>query len=70
MMSSLQWGGRFSDPPDAQLLNFGSSLHEDLVLAPFDVRCSLAHVAALAGGGIITTAAVSESAGSARNDRG
>ena len=38
--------------PDPQLLAFGSSLEEDLVLAPFDVECSLAHVAALVGGGI------------------
>ena len=36
---------------------FGSSLEEDLVLAPFDVACSLAHVAAFAGGGIIPQAA-------------
>jgi argininosuccinate lyase len=48
--SSLQWGGRFSAPPDRALLAFGSSLEEDLVLAPFDVRCSQAHVAALRGG--------------------
>ena len=47
-MSSLQWGGRFASAPDATLLAFGSSLADDLVLAPFDVRCSRAHVAALA----------------------
>lgn len=52
--SSLQWGGRFASAPDAALLAFGSSLEEDLVLAPFDVRCSLAHVTALEGGRIIT----------------
>jgi argininosuccinate lyase len=46
-VSSLQWGGRFASAPDAALLAFGSSLHDDLVLAPFDVRCSLAHVTAL-----------------------
>ena len=46
-MSSLQWGGRFASAPDAALLAFGSSLEDDLVLAPFDVRCSLAHVTAL-----------------------
>jgi argininosuccinate lyase len=51
--SALQWGGRFSVPPDPELIRFGSSLAEDLVLAPFDVRCSLAHVAALRDGGII-----------------
>lgn len=49
-MSPLQWGGRFAAAPDPQLLQFGSSLEEDLVLAPFDVRCSLGHVDALAGG--------------------
>ena len=52
----LQWGGRFAGAPDAALLAFGSSLEEDLVLAPFDVRCSLAHVTALANGGIVTPA--------------
>ncbi|HEY5258898.1 MAG TPA: argininosuccinate lyase [Candidatus Baltobacteraceae bacterium] len=53
---SLQWGGRFSAPPDAELLAFGSSLEEDLVLAPFDLTCSRAHVAALRGGEIISQA--------------
>ncbi|HEY9181311.1 MAG TPA: argininosuccinate lyase [Candidatus Baltobacteraceae bacterium] len=54
MSDALQWGGRFTAPPDRALLAFGSSLEEDLVLAPFDVRCSQAHVRALAGGGVIT----------------
>ncbi len=49
----LQWGGRFNGPPDAGLLAFGSSLEEDLVLAPFDVACSRAHVLALRGGGVV-----------------
>lgn len=40
-------------PPDPQLLAFGSSLEDDLVLAPFDVRCSHAHVTAQRAGGII-----------------
>ncbi len=52
-MTSLQWGGRFNAPPDPALLAFGSSLEDDLVLAPFDVRTSQAHVAALAGGAIV-----------------
>ena len=52
--AELQWGGRFAHPPDPELMAFGSSLEDDLVLAPFDVRCSLAHVSALASGGIIT----------------
>ncbi len=52
--TTLQWGGRFTAPPDAALLAFGSSLEDDLVLAPFDVRCSRAHVTALESGGIIT----------------
>lgn len=55
MSSALQWGGRFSAPPDAQLIAFGSSLDEDLLLAPFDVQCSKAHVLALRDGGILTT---------------
>lgn len=53
-MQELQWGGRFEALPDAGLLTFGSSLEEDLLLAPFDVLCSAAHVAALLGGSIIS----------------
>jgi argininosuccinate lyase len=53
METQLQWGGRFAAAPDADLLAFGSSLDEDLILAEFDVDCSHAHVAALAGGKII-----------------
>lgn len=60
MTGVLQWGGRFGVPPDRALLAFGSSLEEDLILAPFDVRCSQAHVAALAGGGIIDAAQAGE----------
>lgn len=60
MSGALQWGGRFQTPPDRALLEFGSSLEEDLVLAPFDVRCSQAHVAALRGGSIITDAQAAE----------
>jgi argininosuccinate lyase len=52
-MTTLQWGGRFADAPDDALLGFGSSLEQDLVLAPFDVACSLAHVDALLGGVVI-----------------
>ncbi len=58
-MTSLQWGGRFALAADAKLLAFGSSLEEDLVLAPFDVACSLAHVEALEGGAIVTVAQAS-----------
>lgn len=63
MKSSLQWGGRFRAPPDPALIAFGSSLEEDLVLAPFDLQCSRAHLAALSGGKIVDrsqTAALSE----------
>jgi argininosuccinate lyase len=55
-VTTLQWGGRFSDAADPALLAFGSSLEEDLLLAPFDVACSLAHVEALEGGAIVTPA--------------
>ncbi len=54
MTAGLQWGGRFAGAPDEALLRFGSSMDEDLLLAPFDVQCSLAHVTALQGGGIIS----------------
>ena len=56
MKSTLQWGGRFDSEPDKTLIAFGSSLEDDLVLAPFDVQCSRAHAAALRGGKIITQA--------------
>jgi argininosuccinate lyase len=62
-MTDLQWGGRFSGPPDATLLAFGSSLEEDLVLAPFDVMCSSGHVQALLGGGVIDSADAERLAG-------
>lgn len=56
MTSSLQWGGRFNAEPDRVLLQYGSSLEADLVLAPFDVQCSRAHVTALHNGGILAAA--------------
>ena len=52
-VGSLQWGGRFRRAPDPALLAFGSSLEDDLLLAPFDLETSRAHVRALAGGGAI-----------------
>ena len=55
-----QWGGRFAEPPDPALHAYGSSLEDDLILAPFDVRCSHAHVEALFGGGIIDHACAAE----------
>ncbi|HEY5348145.1 MAG TPA: argininosuccinate lyase, partial [Candidatus Lustribacter sp.] len=57
---ALQWGGRFAVAPDAALIAFGSSLEDDLVLAPFDVRCSRAHVIALAGGRLLSGVAAGE----------
>jgi argininosuccinate lyase len=56
----LQWGGRFEDAPDPALIAFGSSLEDDLVLAPFDVRCSRAHVTALFEGGLLSGVAAGE----------
>ncbi|MGA7356498.1 MAG: hypothetical protein WBW76_13800, partial [Candidatus Cybelea sp.] len=55
-MTVLQWGGRFNAAADPSLIAFGSSLEEDLVLAPFDIACSLAHIEALEGGAIVTPA--------------
>ncbi len=57
MHAELQWGGRFDSAPDAALLAFGSSLDEDLILAPFDVAASRAHVAVLAHAGLLDAAA-------------
>jgi len=55
--AELQWGGRFAEAPDPVLLAFGSSLNDDLFLAPFDVACSRGHVRALEGAGLLDTAA-------------
>lgn len=60
---TLQWGGRFGTAPDPALIAFGSSLEDDLVLAPFDAQGSRAHVLALRGGKIITQAQADELAG-------
>jgi len=57
---TLQWGGRFAGAPDPALIAFGSSLEDDFVLAPFDLRCSKAHVTALRAGGMLDDAAVDE----------
>ena len=51
--TDLQWGGRFASAPEPQLLAFGSSLHDDLILAAFDVQCSHGHVVALESGRLI-----------------
>lgn len=56
MSANLQWGGRFHTEPDPALIAFGSSLEEDLPLAPFDVQCSRAHVQALRAGKILAQA--------------
>lgn len=58
--ADLQWGGRFALPPDPRLLAFGSSLEDDLVLAPFDVRCSHAHVTGQLQGGVIDRASAEQ----------
>ena len=58
--AALQWGGRFAGAPDAALIAFGSSLEDDFVLAPFDVRCSRAHVTALVEGGLLSGVAAGE----------
>src|SRR5471032_972516 len=58
--AALQWGGRFAVAPDAALIAFGSSLEDDLVLAPFDVRCSKAHVTALASAGLLNAQQAAE----------
>ena len=59
-MQTLQWGGRFAGAPDAALLAFGSSLEEDLVLAPFDIATSRAHVTALESGSILSASRARE----------
>ena len=48
------WGGRFSEPTDAQLEAFTESISFDARLAPQDVQGSKAHAAMLASVGLIT----------------
>ncbi|MET0276061.1 MAG: argininosuccinate lyase [Acidimicrobiia bacterium] len=48
------WHGRFADGPADELLAFTESLSFDRRLAPDDIAGSLAHVAGLARGGILT----------------
>jgi argininosuccinate lyase len=47
------WSGRFDDPPDAALLQFGASFRFDRRLFDDDVRGSLAWAEALAAAGVL-----------------
>ncbi len=48
------WQGRISAPSNPLFERFSSSVDDDRVLAPYDIRVSRAHVAALALAGIIS----------------
>lgn len=49
------WGGRFEASLDKQTEEFGASIKFEQLLAPFDLKGSLAHVKMLGETGIITT---------------
>ncbi len=53
-MSNKMWGGRFASAPDAIMEEINASIGFDYRFAAQDIRGSLAHVAMLAGAGIVT----------------
>jgi len=48
------WQSRFSDPPANELMEISKSLSFDKVLAPYDIKATVAHVKALAKLGILS----------------
>lgn len=48
------WGARFTSGPSAELAALSVSTHFDWILAPYDIRGSLAHAAALEDAGYLT----------------
>ena len=48
------WGGRFNSGPDGSVFALSRSVHFDWRLAPYDIASSLAHVAGLKSGSIIS----------------
>ena len=48
------WGGRFESGPAAAMAALSKSTHFDWVLAPYDVRASLAHAKVLRSAGLLT----------------
>ncbi|WP_040163583.1 argininosuccinate lyase [Microbacterium gorillae] len=48
------WGARFADGPSPELAALSRSTHFDWVLAPYDIRGSKAHAAALNAAGYLT----------------
>ncbi len=54
------WGGRFSDDPDAFMVEFGASIEVDITLLDADVAGSIAWVKALEKAGILTKSELEE----------
>ena len=48
------WGGRFAGGPAAAMAALSKSTHFDWVLAPYDIRASMAHARVLNGAGLLT----------------
>ncbi|MDV6262439.1 argininosuccinate lyase [Rhodococcoides yunnanense] len=48
------WGGRFASGPAAAMAALSKSTHFDWVLAPYDIRASMAHARVLNGAGLLT----------------
>lgn len=50
------WGGRFASGPAEAMAALSKSTHFDWVLAPYDIRASMAHARVLNGAGLLTAA--------------
>src|SRR4051794_7345026 len=48
------WGGRFGEPNDPRVIEFGRSIEVDRELAGDDIAASVAHVHGLGRAGILT----------------
>ena len=58
--SGALWGGRFASGPSPALAALSKSTQFDWILAPYDIRGSRAHAAALAAAGYLTDAELQE----------
>jgi len=54
------WGGRFASGPSPELQELSRSTQFDWVLAPYDIRGSLAHASALAAAGYLSEAELTQ----------
>ncbi|HEX2296332.1 MAG TPA: argininosuccinate lyase [Actinomycetota bacterium] len=53
-MAEPLWGGRFSEPPDPEMLRLTRSIDVDIRLLPHDLEATKAHARVLADAGLLT----------------